>query len=222
MSRDGLLPKGVSKVHPRFGTPYITTIITCIVVAVIAGLTQIQDVGEMTSIGTLFAFVVVCAAVLILRVQRPEAHRPFRVPGGALFPVLGIVSCLWLMLNLPVVTWVRFLVWLDIGIFIYWFYGRTHSPLADPAERSRRPIVEALGNFVLMTGGLTLFNGFFITLLAYMTEFGVTTEVTARWAEIGVTPEDADSFGLRVLGVGLFVFIAGLIIRAAGRARVPK
>jgi APA family basic amino acid/polyamine antiporter len=222
MSRDGLLPKGVSKVHPRFGTPYITTIITCLVVAVVAGLTQIQDVGEMTSIGTLFAFVVVCAAVLILRVQRPEAHRPFRVPGGALFPVLGIVSCLWLMLNLPVVTWVRFLVWLDIGIFIYWFYGRTHSPLADPAERKRRPIVESFGNFVLMTGGLTLFNGFFITLLAYMTEFGVTTEITARWAEIGVTPEDADSFGLQVLGVGLFVLLAGLIIRAAGRARAPK
>ncbi|HET9359942.1 MAG TPA: amino acid permease [Vicinamibacterales bacterium] len=222
MSRDGLLPKGISKVHPRFGTPYITTIITCLVVALIAGVTQIQDVGEMTSIGTLFAFVVVCAAVLILRIQRPEAHRPFRVPGGALFPVLGIVSCLWLMLNLPVVTWVRFLVWLDIGIFIYWFYGRTHSPLADPAERKRRPIVESLGNFVLMTGGLTLFNGFFITLLAYMTEFGVTTEVTARWAEIGVTPEDADSFGLQVLGAGLFVLLAGLIIRAAGRARVPK
>ena len=136
MSRDGLLPKGVSKVHPRFGTPYITTIITCVVVAIVAGLTQIQVVGEMTSIGTLFAFVVVCAAVLVLRIKRPEAHRPFRVPGGFLFPVLGILSCLWLMLSLPVVTWIRFLVWLDIGILIYWFYGRTHSPLANPAERA--------------------------------------------------------------------------------------
>jgi APA family basic amino acid/polyamine antiporter len=219
MSRDGLLPKGVSKVHPRFGTPYITTMITCAVVAIVAGLTQIQVVGEMTSIGTLFAFVVVCAAVLVLRVQRPEAHRPFRVPGGALFPVLGIVSCLWLMLNLPVITWVRFLAWLDIGIVIYWFYGRIHSPLADPAERQRRSMVEAVANGVTVIGALALLNGFFITLMAYMTEFGVTTEVTAKWHEIGVTPEDADSFGLRVLGLGLFVLVAGLLIRAAGRAQ---
>jgi hypothetical protein len=219
MSRDQLLPAGVSKVHPRFGTPYITTIITCVIVAIVAGLTQIQVVGEMTSIGTLFAFVVVCTAVLILRIQRPEAHRPFRVPGGATFPILGILSCLWLMLNLPVITWVRFLVWLDVGIFIYWFYGRTHSPLADAGERSRRPMVESIGNFVLMTGALTFFNGFFITLMAYMTEFGVTTEVTAKWHEIGVTPEGADAFGLQVLGAGLFVLVAGLMIRAAGRAR---
>jgi len=219
MSRDGLLPKGVSVVHPRFGTPYITTIITCVIVAIVAGLTQIQVVGEMTSIGTLFAFVVVCAAVLILRIQRPEAHRPFRVPGGAAFPVLGILSCLWLMLNLPVITWVRFLVWLDIGIFIYWFYGRIHSPLADRAEQARRPIVESFGNFVLMAGALLLLNGFFITLMAYMTEFGVTTEVTAKWHEIGVTPGDADRLGLQVLGIGLVVLVAGLVIRAAGRTR---
>ena len=78
MSRDRLLPPGVSKVHPKFGTPYITTIITCVIVALVAGLTQIQVVGEMTSIGTLFAFVVVCAAVLVLRAKRPEAKRPFR------------------------------------------------------------------------------------------------------------------------------------------------
>jgi APA family basic amino acid/polyamine antiporter len=217
MSRDGLLPKGVSKVHPRFGTPYITTIITCVIVALVAGVTQIQVVGEMTSIGTLFAFVVVCAAVLILRIQRPEAHRPFRVPGGAIFPVLGIVSCLWLMLNLPVITWVRFLVWLDLGIFIYWFYGRVHSPLADASERRRRSMVESIGNFVLVAGAVTLFNGLFITLMAYMTEFGVTTEVTAKWHEIGVTPQDADTLGLQVLGAGAVVFVAGVFLRAAGK-----
>jgi APA family basic amino acid/polyamine antiporter len=219
MSRDGLLPRGVSKVHPRFGTPYITTIITCVIVAIVAGLTQIQVVGEMTSIGTLFAFVVVCAAVLILRVKRPEAHRPFRVPGGVTFPILGIFSCLWLMLNLPVITWVRFLVWLDIGILIYWFYGRVHSPLADPAERMRRSLVESIGNFVLVAGALTLFNGFFVTLIAYLTEFGVTSEITAKWHEIGVTPQDADALGLQVLGTGLVVFVAGMALRAAGRTR---
>jgi APA family basic amino acid/polyamine antiporter len=217
MSRDGLLPQGVSKVHPRFGTPYITTIITCVIVSLVAGVTQIQVVGEMTSIGTLFAFVVVCAAVMILRVKRPDAHRPFRVPGGSTFPILGIVSCLWLMLNLPVITWVRFLVWLDIGILIYWFYGRTHSPLADAVERSKRSMIESIGNFVLVAGALTLFNGFFITLIAYMTEFGVTSEVTAKWHEINVTPQDADALGLQILGVGVVVFVVGLVVRAAGR-----
>src|SRR5687768_8189520 len=138
MSRDGLLPRNVSKVHPRFGTPYITTIITCVVVALVAGVTQIQTVGEMTSIGTLFAFVVVCAAVLMLRYKRPDAHRPFRVPGGPVFPILGILSCAYLMLSLPVITWVRFLVWLDIGLIIYWFYGRLHSPLVNQEEARRR------------------------------------------------------------------------------------
>ena len=212
MSRDGLLPRGVSKVHPKFGTPYITTIITCVVVAIVAGLTQIQVVGEMTSIGTLFAFVVVCAAVLVLRYKRPEATRPFRVAGGPIVPILGIVSCLYLMLSLPVITWVRFLVWLDIGIFIYWFYGRVHSPLADEAERRTRSAMESFGNFVTMLGALTLFNGFFMTLLGFMTEVGVTTETTAKWFEIGVTPEGADTLGLQVLAAGLIVFVIGRVI----------
>jgi APA family basic amino acid/polyamine antiporter len=215
MSRDGLLPPGVSKVHPRFGTPYITTIITCAIVAVVASLTQIQVVGEMTSIGTLFAFVVVCSAVLVLRIQRPEAKRPFRVPGGALFPILGIVSCLYLMLSLPVITWVRFLVWLDIGIFIYWFYGRRHSPLANRLEQQSQAPAEALGNFLTMLGALALFNGFFITLLAFMTG-RITSEATAKWHEIGVTPETADTLGLRVLAAGAVSFIVGRLVARTG------
>ncbi len=152
MSRDGLLPQAVSKVHPKFGTPYITTIITCIVVAMVAGVTQIQTVGEMTSIGTLFAFAIVCGAVLILRVKRPEVHRPFRVPFGPVFPVLGILSCVYLMLNLPILTWIRFLVWLDLGMLIYWFYGRTHSPLVDARESAARSGFENLANLVFMAG----------------------------------------------------------------------
>jgi APA family basic amino acid/polyamine antiporter len=213
MSRDGLLPQGVSKVHPRFGTPYITTIITCVVVAVVAGLTQIQVVGEMTSIGTLFAFMVVCAAVLVLRIQRPDAARPFKAPGGAAFPVLGIASCLYLMLSLPVITWVRFLVWLDLGLLIYWFYGRTHSPLGNDGERSARTFAQSLANFVTVSGALGLFNGFFMTVLGFMTEFGVTSEATAKWHEIHVTAEQADTVGLAVLGLGLAVLLLGLALR---------
>ena len=217
MSRDRLLPEGVSKVHPRFGTPYITTIITGVVVALVAGLTPINVVGEMTSIGTLFAFVVVCAAVMMLRVKRPEAPRPFRVPFGYLFPVLGVLSCLYLMLSLSAVTWVRFLVWLDIGMMIYWFYGRTHSPLADPAEQAAQTGGERTGNLVTMLGALVGFNGFFMTVLGYMTEFGITTEALTKWHEIHVTPHQADTLGLSLLGLGAVVFLGGRALAKAGR-----
>jgi APA family basic amino acid/polyamine antiporter len=214
MSRDRLLPPGVSKVHPRFGTPYITTIITCVAVALVAGLTQIQTVGEMTSIGTLFAFVVVCAAVLVLRAKRPDAKRPFRVPLGPLFPVLGILSCSYLMLSLPVMTWVRFLVWLDIGMIIYWTYGRTHSPLVNQAESNARTPMQSLANFITTFGLLLVFNAACIAILGFMTMLGMTNETTAKWSELeslglSVTAEQADAFGLRFLVVAIAVWLVG-------------
>ena len=212
MSRDGLLPHGVSKVHPRFRTPYITTMITGLVVALCAALFPIQLLGEMTSIGTLFAFVVVCSAVLVLRIQRPEARRPFRAPGGSVVPVLGILSCLYLMLSLPVATWVRFLGWLDLGILIYWFYGRTHSPLADQAELAARGLTGRVGNAVTMLGAVVTFNGVFMTALGFMTELGITTEELAKWHEIGVTPHQADTMGLLILAAGVVLFVVGRIV----------
>ena len=218
MSRDRLLPPGASKVHPRFRTPYITTIITGLVVALCAALVPIQILGEMTSIGTLFAFMVVCAAVMMLRVKRPEARRPFKVPGGFVFPVLGIVSCLYLMLSLPVATWVRFLGWLNIGMLIYWFYGRVHSPLRDAAEAAARTPLETFGNFVTVAGALLLFNGLFMTILGFMTALGITTEELAKWHEIGVTPEQSDQLGLLVLGVGVAVFVVGRLLAKSGKA----
>jgi APA family basic amino acid/polyamine antiporter len=228
MSRDGLLPSGVSKVHPRFQTPYITTIITCVIVAITAGLVPIQVVGEMTSIGTLFAFVVVCMAVIVLRATRPDAHRPFKVPGGSVIPVLGVLSCLYLMVSLSVMTWVRLLVWLDLGMLIYWFYGRLHSPLADPRERAARGAGEELGNTLKIAGYLLLFNGFAILVLALLTEWGVTSETLARWNEldaltsrvgIRVTPEIADRFSLNILAVGAVIAAVGFAIARASRGR---
>ncbi|MFO7694277.1 MAG: amino acid permease [Vicinamibacterales bacterium] len=222
MSRDRLLPQRVSAVHPRFGTPYITTMITGAVVAVFAGLLRIDVVGEMTSIGTLFAFVVVCAAVIVLRVKRPDAKRPFKVPFGFVLPALGVLSCLYLMLSLSIVTWVRFLVWLDVGMMIYWLYGRTHSPLANSAERAARTLPQAAGNLVTMLGALVLFNGLFMTILGFMTEFGITTEATAKWHEIHVTADQADTVGLAVLGSGLVILVAGLLLRKATGERMTR
>src|SRR5262249_27884017 len=138
MSRDRLLPDGVSRVHPRFRTPYITTIITCVIVAAVARFVPITLLREMTNIRTLVAFVCLSVAVIVLRIKRPEARRPFRVPGGYVIPILGALACVYLMVSLSVMTWVRFLGWLDVGMVIYWFYGRTHSPLADRAEAAAR------------------------------------------------------------------------------------
>jgi APA family basic amino acid/polyamine antiporter len=228
MSRDQLFPAGVSKVHPRFRTPYITTIITGVIVSIVAGFTPIEVLGEMTSIGTLFAFVIVCAAVMVLRVKRPEARRPFRVPLGPVFPILGVLSCVYLMLNLTVMTWVRFLGWLDIGMIIYWFYGRTHSPLVDKAEAAARSGAENLANFLKMAGYMLLFNGACIVLLAILTQIGIKPETLAKWHELDavlsrigmhINPEIADAFGLRILGIGALLTVVGVVIDRSVRKR---
>ncbi len=209
MSRDLLLPPGISKVHPKFGTPYITTIITCVIVALVAGLTRIEVVGEMTSIGTLFAFVIVCAAVIVLRRTRPDVKRPFTAPGGMATPVLGVISCAYLMLSLAVITWVRFLVWLDLGMLIYWFYSRTHSPLYNPEVESKKSSTERTADFLTMWGGLGLFNGFWILLVGLMTVLGITGETTAKWHEVHVGPMTAVIAGVVILAVSGGMFMAG-------------
>jgi len=127
MSRDGLLPPVFGKVHPKFQTPYITTIVTGIVAAAVAGFFPIKLLGELVSIGTLLAFVLVSAGVIILRYKRPDLHRPFKTPLVPLVPILGVVTCGWLMRSLPFDTWLRLLIWLAIGLVIYFVYGRSHS-----------------------------------------------------------------------------------------------
>jgi APA family basic amino acid/polyamine antiporter len=127
MSRDRLLPNAFSKVHPRFRTPAFSTIVAGILVAIPAGLFDVGSLAEMSNIGTLFAFVLVSLGVLVLRHKQPDRHRGFRVPGGPIFPILSIVFCGLLMAGLPAITWVRFFVWLVIGLFVYYFYSRKRS-----------------------------------------------------------------------------------------------
>jgi len=129
MARDGLLPQYFAKVHPRFRTPHITTIWTGVVVAGVAMVTNIGDLADLTNIGTLFAFILVCLGVNMLRRVSPERSRPFRVPFVPIFPILGVIFCVALMLSLPVMTWIRFVVWLAIGLCIYFTYGMWHSKL---------------------------------------------------------------------------------------------
>ncbi|MGH7523923.1 MAG: APC family permease, partial [Gemmatimonadales bacterium] len=119
MSRDGLLPPLFGRVHPRFRTPYLSTILTGIVVAIAAGLTPIGVLGQLVSMGTLLAFVLVCIGIIVLRRTMPDAPRPFRTPGMPWVPALGAVACLVQMVALPLATWMRLVVWLVIGFVIY-------------------------------------------------------------------------------------------------------
>lgn len=130
IGRDGLLP-WFDRVHPKFNTPHIATVVTGVFVAICSGLMPMWLVGEMTSIGTLLAFVLVCAGVFILRHTNPEIKRPFRTPMYWLVCPLGALSCLWVMSGLPGDTWLRLFVWLIIGFVIYFSYGRKHSKLKD-------------------------------------------------------------------------------------------
>jgi APA family basic amino acid/polyamine antiporter len=127
MSRDGLLPSWLAQVHPRFGTPYRVTIIIGVVVALIAGLVPLSALAELVNIGTLFAFIVVSIGVVVLRRTHPDLPRSFRVPASPVLPILAVVACGYLMLNLPVETWLRFVIWMIIGFVVYFLYGRGHS-----------------------------------------------------------------------------------------------
>ena len=127
MARDGLLPRGLAKVHPRFGTPYVITILTGVVVAAIGGLVDLNTLANLVSIGTLFAFVLVSIGVVVLRRTRPDLPRSFRTPAVTVVAALAVLLCLYLMLNLTGETWVRFLIWMAVGLVVYAVYGRTHS-----------------------------------------------------------------------------------------------
>ncbi len=141
MSRDGLLPKWFSKVHPKFQTPHVTTILTGIVVALGSTILDDDETYDLTNIGTLFAFLVVCVGVLALRIKDPHRPRPFRVPFVWVVAPLGAVACLYVMLGLPAAAWERFGIWMALGAVVYFAYGRRHSRLnaAGPAGGGATP-----------------------------------------------------------------------------------
>jgi APA family basic amino acid/polyamine antiporter len=147
MARDGLLPQYFARVHRRFRTPYITTIWTGVAVGGVAMLTDIGSLADLTNIGTLFAFILVCLGVIILRRKDASRRRPFRVPMVPLLPVLGVFFCFVLMLSLPLETWGRFVGWLAIGLCIYFLYGLRHSKLrggldVGPTEDIPPPLIK--------------------------------------------------------------------------------
>jgi APA family basic amino acid/polyamine antiporter len=161
MARDGLLPPVFARVHPRFKTPHVTTILTGVIVGGFAAVMSIDEMVDLTNIGTLFAFVLVCVGIIILRYKEPDRRRPFRVPFGAWpLPMAGAVSCVFLMYYLPPTSWWRFVAWLLLGLAVYLSYSYSKSEIGKKIGRS--PITApwlmlmALGSFLLAIGLLTI------------------------------------------------------------------
>jgi amino acid transporter len=172
MARDGLLPSVFRKVHPKYRTPHVSTMLTGLFVAVFAAFASIDEVVDLTNIGTLFAFILVCAGIIVLRRKDPTRPRPFRVPGGIIIPVLGIISCLYLIYFLPPTSWLRFAAWLNFGFVIYVGYGSTKSYLTgrhgaeEPAEHDAHTAYTGMWLAVIGTALLLLMRAFDILIAA--------------------------------------------------------
>ncbi len=138
LARDGLLPAWFAKVHPRYGTPYRPTLMLGVLTALAAGLLPLGELAKLVNIGALSAFVVICGAILVLRYRRPDLPRAFRTPWVPFVPLIGIAFSLWLLSFLPWTTWERFLIWMGVGLVVYFGYGIRHSRLADPVEQPPR------------------------------------------------------------------------------------
>ena len=143
MSKDGLLPEWAAKIHPKFQTPHITTAITGTIVAILAGFVPISLLGELVSIGTLFAFVIVGTGIIILRSSNPALHRPFKVPLSPIVPIITVVSAAFLMNNLPIDTWIRLIDWMSIGLVVYFAYSYVNSRLAKVSDTQANDAVPA-------------------------------------------------------------------------------
>ncbi len=133
MSKDGLLPKVFSQLHPKFATPYKCNLLFMLFVSIFAGFVPVKVVGELVSMGTLFAFVLVCIGVMVMRKTEPNANRPFRTPLVPVVPILGILVCASMMVSLPGLTWLNMFIWMAIGLVVYFFYSSKHSKLRNPS-----------------------------------------------------------------------------------------
>ncbi|MCA1593532.1 MAG: amino acid permease [Acidobacteria bacterium] len=205
MARDGLLPSVFASVHPRFKTPHVTTILTGVLVGGFAAFMSIDEMVDLTNIGTLFAFVLVCVGIPILRMKDPDRTRPFRVPLGAwLLPMLGAVSCIFLMYYLPPASWWRFIGWLVLGMAIYTSYGYTHSGIGRTLGRPLRaplPIkIAALGFFLVAVGLFTIPHDANPAAL-------VQTATTA-----GTEGHDRALIGLALILLGAVLGIFGMVV----------
>ncbi len=194
MARDGLLPRWAAKVHPRFRTPHVTTILTGVFVALFAGFANIGEVVELTNIGTLFAFVLVAIGILVLRYKNPDAPRPFRTPWVPAVPILAAISCFALMTQLPGITWLRFVYWLFAGLVIFDFYGHRRSAARRAA--GLEPVLLAEPARPLALGAAAL-------------------SILALWAPFAVGPEGQGVTAFQ-LGDGIWLLIPGLVGASAG------
>lgn len=221
MSRDGLLPGVFRKVHPRFRTPHISTILTGVFVAAFAALASIDEVVDLTNIGTLFAFILVCAGIIVLRIKEPNRPRPFRAPGGLALPIFGIISCLYLVYFLPPTSWLRFAAWLNFGFVIYVAYGAVHSRLTGRGAGERPYLHDArtarIGALLLLIGAALLVLTRAADLLAgALREKASTSTFDTLFS--GQSWLSASAFMLLPLGLNALI-LCPIVIQRAARAR---
>jgi APA family basic amino acid/polyamine antiporter len=207
MARDGLLPKSFAKVHPRFRTPHINTIITGVVVGGVSAIASIDEMVDLTNIGTLFAFILVCIGIPILRYRDPDRPRPFKVPFGPwLLPMMGVASCLFLMFYLPPASWWRFVGWLVLGLSIYIAFGYTRSQLHN-------------GHGVVRTslGAKISSLGFFLTAIGLFTipHNAGPAKLLAEAMDSGMENHTRALIGLLLIGGGAISGIVGTLVKRA-------
>jgi APA family basic amino acid/polyamine antiporter len=203
MARDGLLPPVFASVHPKYKTPHVTTILTGVVVGGFAAVMSIDEMVDLTNIGTLFAFVLVCVGIIILRHKDPGRARPFRVPFGTwLIPSLGAISCIFLMYYLPPASWWRFIGWLMLGMSIYLSYGYVRSTVG---QNIGRPFPTPLGLKVAAVGFLLLAVGLFI-----IPHSSTTVELYEKMMS-GVAEGKRTIVAFASIGIGALLAVAGLL-----------
>ena len=228
MARDGLLPPIFYKVHPRFRTPHISTILTGVFVAVFAAVASIDEMVDLTNIGTLFAFILVCAGIIVLRVKDPARHRPFLVPGGVIIPILGIASCVYLIYYLPPTSWLRFAAWLNVGFVIYVGYGAVHSRLTGrhhaerAAEHNAQTAYTGAWLAIIGVALLVFMRGFDLWLEALKTHDDLTglSKITAAVGDALKTRPWMEVSWFLIIPLALNAFVlCPIVIRRALNSR---